>query len=707
MERKETDMRKRLRRRGCVAMLLVCGALFGMSACGSDAGSEIKPTAGTEATSSPVAEVTATPEPTVTPEPTATPTPKPTKAPTPAPVYVENAWFDNGKGADMAEFGATIEVKAPAAYTYKKPNVTYGEIITTKYYSDTCGREKNVIIALPAGYTEKKQYPVTYVLHGVGGSEKDMIGNGSSGARVIAQNLVEKGEAEEMILVFPNMYSSATQASFSGIDHENMAAYDNFVNDMANDLMPFIAENYSIATGRENTAVVGFSMGGRESLCLGFSRPDLFGYVGAIAPAPGLTPGKDMFLDHIGTFKEEELVFEKESPYVLMICSGDVDKVVGQFPKSYHNILNTNGVNHIWWEIPGSDHGDPAISSGLYNFCKSVFKGSQTTAGTEVEDGAEAEPTVAPEPTEAPVPTATPAPTATPKPAGDYAKDAWFDYGNGADMESVAELVEVKAPNAYQSKKSDVTYGKMVRTSYYSTTCEKNRNVIVLLPDGYTEEKEYPVLYVLHGIFGNETTMIGDGNSGLRITVGNMMAEGLAEDIILVFPYMFASKTMDACSGFDAKSVEAYDNFINDLVTDLMPFMADTYSVAEGRENTAIIGFSMGGRESLAIGFARPDLFGYVGAIAPAPGLTPGKDWAMTHPGQYAEAELVFEAESPELLMICSGDKDGTVGQFPKSYHNILMKNEVNHIWWEIPGSDHGDPAITSGIYNFCKAIFK
>ena len=60
-----------------------------------------------------------------------------------------------------------------------------------------------------------------------------------------------------------------------------------------------------------------------------------------------------------------------------MICSGDKDSVVGKFPLSYHNILNANGVNHIWWEIPGSDHGDPAISSGLYNFCKSIFKTEQ------------------------------------------------------------------------------------------------------------------------------------------------------------------------------------------------------------------------------------------------------------------------------------------------------------------------------------------
>lgn len=266
---------------------------------------------------------------------------------------------------------------------------------------------------------------------------------------------------------------------------------------------------------------------------------------------------------------------------------------------------------------------------------------------------------------------------------------------------------EITCPTMKQISKLDVTYGEMVKTSYYSTTCEKDRNVIVLLPEGYDEKKEYPVMYVLHGIFGDETSMIGDGSSGTRILLGNLMHEDLAEDMIVVFPYMYASKTQDVCTAIDLENVAAYDNFVNDLTTDLMPFMAENYSVAEGRDNTAIIGFSMGGREALAIGFTCPDLFGYVGAIAPAPGLTPGKDWAMEHPGQFAESELVFEDTSPYFLMICSGDKDGTVGTFPKSYHEILTTNEVEHIWYEIPGSDHGEPAISSGLYNFAITVFK
>lgn len=267
--------------------------------------------------------------------------------------------------------------------------------------------------------------------------------------------------------------------------------------------------------------------------------------------------------------------------------------------------------------------------------------------------------------------------------------------------------ISIICPKELTVKSKDASYGELVRTSYYSNTCEKERKVNILLPAGYSEEKRYPVMYVLHGIFGDENSMVGNGTSGIPITLGNMMNEGIAKEMIVVFPYMYASKTKDQCTAIDIENILAYDNFVNDLVDDLMPFMEANYSVAVGKENTAITGFSMGGREALAIGLQKPDLFGYVGSISAAPGLVPGKDWAMEHPGQFSEDELVFTKEAPFLVMVCCGDKDRTVGTFPKSYHEIFDKNGVEHIWWEIPGSDHGDPAITSGIYNFAKEIFK
>ena len=166
---------------------------------------------------------------------------------------------------------------------------------------------------------------------------------------------------------------------------------------------------------------------------------------------------------------------------------------------------------------------------------------------------------------------------------------------------------------------------------------------------------------------------------------------------------MYATSDPDLKPAFTNEAVAPYDNFINELTEDLIPYIESHYSVSTRQEDRGILGFSMGGRETLYIGINRPDLFGYIGAISPAPGLTPAKDWAMTHPGQLQEEELRFAqgAELPELLMICCGTRDSVVGQFPASYHNILEQNEVEHLWYEVPGADHDSQAIRSGLYNF------
>ena len=116
----------------------------------------------------------------------------------------------------------------------------------------------------------------------------------------------------------------------------------------------------------------------------------------------------------------------------------------------------------------------------------------------------------------------------------------------------------------------------------------------------------------------------------------------------------------------------------------------------------------MGGRESLFRGFSIPDLFAYVGAISPAPGLVGSKDWAMTHPGQLEEVDLLIDDESvvPKVLMVLCGTDDSVVGSFPRSYHNIMDINGQEHIWYEVPEADHDPNAIKSGIYNFMLRSF-
>ena len=125
----------------------------------------------------------------------------------------------------------------------------------------------------------------------------------------------------------------------------------------------------------------------------------------------------------------------------------------------------------------------------------------------------------------------------------------------------------------------------------------------------------------MHGYWENEDSLAAMGK--VRNMLGNLMSTGDAEKMIVVFPYIYTSKEQENCSGLDLQNSLNYDNFINDLTTDLMPYINSNFSVKTGRENTAITGFSMGGRESLFIGLTRSDLFGYVGAVALLPDLLP------------------------------------------------------------------------------------
>lgn len=241
--------------------------------------------------------------------------------------------------------------------------------------------------------------------------------------------------------------------------------------------------------------------------------------------------------------------------------------------------------------------------------------------------------------------------------------------------------------------------------TYYSSTAERDTRVNVLLPPAYSENKKYPVVYVLHGYFDNEDWLARDV-VGIRAMLSKLYQSGEAAEMIVVAPYIFCDKELSHCTGMNLTNSLCYDNFINDLTTDLMPFIERTFSVATGREHTAITGFSMGGRESLFISFVHPELFGYVGAVCPAPGLMPGTDFSQ-HPGQLAENKLVYKESVPYLTLISASKTDTIVGFSPKQYHEILLRNKTEHLWHELADTGHDHTSVRPHLYHFLRMIFK
>ncbi len=275
-------------------------------------------------------------------------------------------------------------------------------------------------------------------------------------------------------------------------------------------------------------------------------------------------------------------------------------------------------------------------------------------------------------------------------------------------MADLRNTLTTPEPASVSVQRADVDYGTVKEITYFSTTANRNKNASVILPAGYNENQKYPVLYVNHGIFGNHMTMF-DQTMAIQTIAANLAADGEAVQMIIVYTSMFSSSTMTEASGFDLESTKGYDAFLDDLTKDLMPYMEKNFSIKTGRENTAITGFSMGGREALYIGVSRPDLFGYIGAACPAPGVTPAQDMFMVHPGNMQESEFKIDAgeNSPYIFLITGATNDGMVGEHPKLYHEILTKNGCDHVWQEVPQGGHDGITVKAHFYNFARYLFK
>lgn len=255
----------------------------------------------------------------------------------------------------------------PPDFDQTQAGVTYGETVLVRYDSSTTETERRAMVLLPPDYDPEKEYPVLYLLHGIGGDETEWSGGRPTW---VIGNLIASGEAAEMIVVMPNVRARANDSANAPDMYTptHFAAFDNFINDLRDDLMPYIAAHYAIAPGRENTAIAGLSMGGREALYIGLTMPETFGYVGAFCPAPGVLP----YNVEDGLFQPEDFKADENYDTYILINAGRTDGVVGDWPQTYSDTLTENGTAHTFYVTDGG-HDFRVWKHGLYNFIRNIF----------------------------------------------------------------------------------------------------------------------------------------------------------------------------------------------------------------------------------------------------------------------------------------------------------------------------------------------
>ncbi len=267
--------------------------------------------------------------------------------------------------------------------------------------------------------------------------------------------------------------------------------------------------------------------------------------------------------------------------------------------------------------------------------------------------------------------------------------------GFGGPIELGPDDVAVYAapPEGFKTERENIPHGKLEMIEYESKTVGTKRKANVYTPPGYTEDKKYPVLYLLHGIGGDETEWQRFANP--QALLDNLIADGKAVPMIVVMPNGRA-QTNDRAEGNVMQSAPAFAVFEKDLLNDLIPAIEAKYSVDKSREKRAIAGLSMGGGQSFNFGLAHLDTFASVGPFSAAPNTKPAD--VLIPDVEKAKSQL-------KLLWISCGNKDGLI-RISQNMHQFLKKNNIPHVW-HVDGHGHDPAHWSSSLYWFCQSVFK
>jgi enterochelin esterase family protein len=191
---------------------------------------------------------------------------------------------------DVATVTNIFIVEGGQANLYKVNKVPHGTVARRWYDSPATGLTRRITVYTPPGYeTSNNNYPVLYLLHGMGGDEEAWINLGRTAQ--ILDNLIAAGKALPMIVAMPNgnvVQSAAPGESDLGFYKPTMQlpnTMDGRMEESFPDVIKFVESSYRVQKNKAGRAIAGLSMGGFHSLHISRYYPGTFDYIGLFSPA--------------------------------------------------------------------------------------------------------------------------------------------------------------------------------------------------------------------------------------------------------------------------------------------------------------------------------------------------------------------------------------------------------------------------------------
>lgn len=252
-----------------------------------------------------------------------------------------------------------------------------------------------------------------------------------------------------------------------------------------------------------------------------------------------------------------------------------------------------------------------------------------------------------------------------------------------------------QAPAGFDEFNAAIAHGKLDTVVYDSKTVGAKRKAVVYLPPHYSKQKKYPVLYLLHGIGGDEYEWLNQGHP--QRILDNLYAKKMINEMIVVLPNGRAMQDDRATGDIMAKDkVAAFANFERDLLDDLIPFIEEKYPAIRNRESRALAGLSMGGGQSLNFGLGNLDTFAWVGGFSSAPN-TKMPEQLLPNPAK-AKDQI-------KLLWISCGDEDRLLSISERT-RDYMVTHQVPHVFLKEPGK-HDFKVWKNDLYLFSQLLFK
>ena len=250
-----------------------------------------------------------------------------------------------------------------------------------------------------------------------------------------------------------------------------------------------------------------------------------------------------------------------------------------------------------------------------------------------------------------------------------------------------ASMFEIPGDGLEFDDAKEVPHGTVRLETYHSKTIGAPRTLWIYTPPGYERgTAKYPVFYLLHGSGNIDSSWMLTGRA--NYIMDNLIAEGKAKPMIIVNPLGYARQAVGV--GPDrAQDQQAMGRgappaagtpaarpgglFGQDLLTDVIPFVEKTFRTLPGADNRALGGLSMGGGQTVQIGFTNPDTFHWLIV------MSAGAQNAETTYPDFFKPDVANK--KLKLLWMGIGKDDTLVMAGAKALDEALTKADIKHTY--------------------------